>query len=569
MLVYCFIMPPERYISFLEKHNTEIKFDFVFIDEIYKIDNEFEIDEEMKENERDVAYRLATFFATKDEDNDILLAGPYLIIKNPSFRDFLKDRKIIHLDYNKYEIVNKHIFVGKGRFFVSDKGVSVSKSGTTKLNKILNLTETLLKKKENLIIYCSNRGKNGGVEFYASKLLKMPFLKEINNESFNIFLEHIKNRFSPEWIVYKSLCKGIGIHHGLIPKYIQKEIIRFFNLGFLKILISTTTITEGVNTSAKNLIVTSNSKGSKDLKVFDAKNIAGRAGRLNYHYSGNIFEICNGFKDLVLNDTENINHKNYEKNLDKSEIDVFITKDDFLTSKDKVLKETILHEQEKRKIPDDVINQYKVINRLDKIKLYDIMVNFTCEEFLLLAQTMNSFKSLNKDGFQLIFNSLLPIINNKELNGMIEKKDKNGKYSIVIHYLSSFYSAGLKGVIAFKLNKNDYDTAVNQSTKFVFNILKYQIVKYLGVFNIFYKYLTSKNNNKKLEEINGLDRIIRYFEYNAFSDKARIISDYGVPERLVRYYDQLEIENEDAKRIKNSFDDYEIQLYEKTQRLVQ
>ena len=42
-----------------------------------------------------------------------------------------------------------------------------------------------------------------------------------------------------------------------------------------------------------------------------------------------------------------------------------------------------------------------------------------------------------------------------------------------------------------------------------------------------------------------------------------------MPERLVRYYDQLEIENEDAKRIKNSFDDYEIQLYEKTQRLVQ
>ncbi|WP_419673672.1 helicase-related protein [Aliarcobacter butzleri] len=35
----------------------------------------------------------------------------------------------------------------------------------------------------------------------------------------------------------------------------QKEIIKLFNNGDINILISTTTITEGVNTSAKNLIV--------------------------------------------------------------------------------------------------------------------------------------------------------------------------------------------------------------------------------------------------------------------------------------------------------------------------
>lgn len=45
--------------------------------------------------------------------------------------------------------------------------------------------------------------------------------------------------------------KGIGVHHGLVPKYIQNEIIDLFNNGVLKVLISTTTITEGVNTTAK------------------------------------------------------------------------------------------------------------------------------------------------------------------------------------------------------------------------------------------------------------------------------------------------------------------------------
>lgn len=63
-----------------------------------------------------------------------------------------------------------------------------------------------------------------------------------------------------QWIVTKALKKGIGIHHGLVPKYMQQEIISLFNDNILKILICTTTITEGVNTTAKNMIVLSGKK---------------------------------------------------------------------------------------------------------------------------------------------------------------------------------------------------------------------------------------------------------------------------------------------------------------------
>lgn len=53
-----FIYTPERYLSFLDK-NTGVGLDFVFVDEVYKLDNGFIIDEVAKENERDVAYRIA------------------------------------------------------------------------------------------------------------------------------------------------------------------------------------------------------------------------------------------------------------------------------------------------------------------------------------------------------------------------------------------------------------------------------------------------------------------------------------------------------------------------------
>ena len=81
-----FIYTPERFLSFIEKRADEVDFDFAFIDEVYKIDNEYIIDEEVRENERDVAYRLAVFESLKP-DVDALLAGPYIEIGRASCRE--------------------------------------------------------------------------------------------------------------------------------------------------------------------------------------------------------------------------------------------------------------------------------------------------------------------------------------------------------------------------------------------------------------------------------------------------------------------------------------------------
>ena len=71
-----FIYTPERYLSFLD-NNTRY-FNFSFVDEIYKIDNDFIIDNDTpEENERDTAYRLALEYVCRNS-KDILLAGPYI-----------------------------------------------------------------------------------------------------------------------------------------------------------------------------------------------------------------------------------------------------------------------------------------------------------------------------------------------------------------------------------------------------------------------------------------------------------------------------------------------------------
>ena len=143
------------------------------------------------------------------------------------------------------------------------------------------------------------------------------------------------------WIVSKALKKGIGIHHGLVPKYIQNEIINLFNQEKLHVLVVTTTITEGVNTTAKNMIVLSHKKGTKELKTFDAKNIEGRAGRFINHYVGRVFIIDDKFKKIIDSEEQPLRHKFFDINVPKDPVDYPYIEDQYLLSINNLFKHRI------------------------------------------------------------------------------------------------------------------------------------------------------------------------------------------------------------------------------------
>ena len=75
----------------------------------------------------------------------------------------------------------------------------------------------------------------------------------------------------------------------MVSKYIQQEILEQFNNGVFNILFCTSTIVEGVNTDAQNMIILNPSKGRKKLTPFDIKNIKGRAGRYYHCFIGRVF----------------------------------------------------------------------------------------------------------------------------------------------------------------------------------------------------------------------------------------------------------------------------------------
>lgn len=95
--------------------------------------------------------------------------------------------------------------------------------------------------------------------------------------------------FHPEWSLIEGIKKGIAYHHAQLPRSVSALLVDLFNESKINILICTSTLIEGVNTNAKNIIIYDDCIFSrKKLDMFTFNNISGRSGRMFEHYVGNV-----------------------------------------------------------------------------------------------------------------------------------------------------------------------------------------------------------------------------------------------------------------------------------------
>ena len=142
---------------------------------------------------------------------------------------------------------------------------------------------------EQTLIYCSTPAR-------ARRMAKiyLEYAKRTGQEKSRPvpLIEWINKNISPEWSLAKELQYGVAIHDGSLQKHMGASIIKYFNEGRLKCIFCTSTIIEGVNTSAKNVILFDEKKGGSEIDFFDYSNIKGRSGRMMEHYVGRIFNFC-------------------------------------------------------------------------------------------------------------------------------------------------------------------------------------------------------------------------------------------------------------------------------------
>lgn len=106
---------------------------------------------------------------------------------------------------------------------------------------------------------------------------------------FSAAAEWISEAYHPDWIFQKGLLAGVGMHHGRLPRSLSQFSVRQFNAGYLKFLVCTSTLIEGVNTSAKNVVILDDTIGTAKYDFFTFNNIRGRSGRMFRHFVGKVY----------------------------------------------------------------------------------------------------------------------------------------------------------------------------------------------------------------------------------------------------------------------------------------
>ena len=404
--------------------------------------------------------------------------------------------------------------------------------------------------KDESIVYCPTRYYT---EYYAIKISKNNIYETSENSRLKLFISHLESNFTRNWCLVKALKNGIGIHHGTIPKYIQREIIKLFNDKVIKCIFSTTTITEGVNTTAKNILIYSHKKGIKDLKKFDVLNIIGRAGRFYQHFSGRVFIIDEEINSILDSNDDVLKHKNYGKETSKSDLDFTITKDEYLSNTQLSRREEIQRDYDLNSIPLKIQLSFLTILPKEKIKLYKL-IKYAMDKFPKhipdVIKSINS-RTVSLDQVELLISLIHRVIGeNDKLYPLTLKRDNS--YSILSYQLMKYLIAGYPGLLIFEQSRNvNIDVAVRKVSNVVYNIFRYELAKHIGIIDLIYRVIYSYKFNVSEDEVVGFSSLLSYLEYGTYSEKGRKASDFGVSHNILKF-----IENK-----KNNIDEYEKLVY--------
>jgi replicative superfamily II helicase len=256
-----FIFPQERAVSY---SNIIQEIDLLIIDEFYKIS---------KVNDRERAVKLQEALIkldSKSKQKYFLAPNIKSIEDNPFTNGMISIEK---LDFNT--VVLEH----------------------HKLYKEIKNDEEL--KKEFVLKICKSDKNLIYAALYKEihKLQKLFLNKYEDKKSKRIieFSNWLKANYDPEWDLANLILKGVGIHNGRLHRSITQYQVLLFDddKSGLDNIISTSSLIEGVNTSAKNVIIWSikSGQGNNNLTPLSYKNIKGRAGRMFKHFIGNVYEL--------------------------------------------------------------------------------------------------------------------------------------------------------------------------------------------------------------------------------------------------------------------------------------
>lgn len=252
------IFPQERAFGYLAALET---IDLLVVDEFYKAS-------QIHDRDRAPSLIKAILKLSKKAKQRYYLAPN---IKKLNDNAFTRDMEFLELlDFNTVYLDIKEIY---------------KEIGGDEIKKGKKLIELISLGGQKSLIYAGTYSEITKIANLA--IAEIPPVDRIYTTSFSKWL---RQNYQSDWILADLADRAIGVHNGSMHRCLSQLQIRLFEYadGFDSI-VSTSSIIEGVNTSAQNVIVWKSKLGSASLKDFTYKNIIGRGGRMFKYFVGNIF----------------------------------------------------------------------------------------------------------------------------------------------------------------------------------------------------------------------------------------------------------------------------------------
>ena len=121
---------------------------------------------------------------------------------------------------------------------------------------------------------------------------------------------YFQSTIHPNYSMCNTLSKGVAYHHGKLPDHVRRTIENAIHNKWLTNIACTTTLLQGVNLPAQNIIIRNphlylrKKSDSAELSNYEMANLRGRAGRLLKDFIG---------RTLVLDETSFVNSDGYEQ----------------------------------------------------------------------------------------------------------------------------------------------------------------------------------------------------------------------------------------------------------------
>lgn len=292
--VTVYVLTQERLLSLLHSPEGQLEVDALYVDEAQEIgdDDRGMILHTAVRQVIDANPRARVCFASPLTRNPGFLLNEFEITKQGEFfieRQTPVSQIVVVLDEvrDMRQAIDISILTPLGLKGVARLPTNFKFRGVT--DRLARTAVLITKPDESTIIYANGAAEAIDIALKIADLID----NKVQDQEVTDLIDFIRVHIHLSYALVDTLPKGVAFHYGKMPHLVRAQIEDLLRRRKLRYVVCTSTLLQGINLPAKNIVIQAPRKGNdKPMMAPDFWNLAGRAGRLRETFSGYVWCIC-------------------------------------------------------------------------------------------------------------------------------------------------------------------------------------------------------------------------------------------------------------------------------------